>query len=74
MPVVQSILIEAVAYDEAAHLLRAKFRKGGRIVVYENVPPEIYDSLMFSDSVGTYLRDHIEGTYPAHEIGPERKR
>jgi KTSC domain len=72
MPVVQSILIEAVAYDETARLLRAKFRKGGRIVVYENVPPEIYDSLMFADSVGTYLHDHIEGIYPAREIGPER--
>ena len=74
MPVVQSILIEAVAYDETARLLRAKFRKGGRIVVYENVPPEIYDSLMFADSVGTYLRDHIEGIYPAREISPEQKQ
>ena len=29
MPFVQSLAIEAVAYDEAAHLLRAKFRGMG---------------------------------------------
>ena len=68
MPFVQSVSIEAVAYDEAAHRLRAKFRTDGRVIVYENVPPEVYDSLIFADSIGTYFREHIEGAYPAHEI------
>ena len=41
MTFVQSSAIEAVAYDETAHRLRAKFRKDGRVVVYENVPQEV---------------------------------
>jgi hypothetical protein len=69
MPFVQSLAIEAVAYDEAAHRLRAKFREDGRVVVYENVPQEVYDGLIFADSMGTYFRDHIEGAYSARVIG-----
>lgn len=70
MPYVQSVSVEAVAYDEGAHLLRAKFRSDGRVVVYENVPQYVYDSLIFADSIGGYLREHVEGNYPAHEIVP----
>ena len=66
MPYLQSVTIEAVAYDEDRHILKARFRADGRVMVYENVPPEIYDSLIFADSIGTYFRDHIEGAFPAH--------
>jgi KTSC domain len=68
MPFVQSLAIEAVAYDETAHLLRAKFRADGHVVVYENVPQDVYDSLIFADSMGDYFHDHIEGAYPARVI------
>ena len=68
MPFVQSLAIEAVAYDETAHLLRAKFRGDGQVVVYENVPQDVYDSLIFADSIGDYFHDHIEGAYPARVI------
>jgi hypothetical protein len=74
MPFLQSASIEAVAYDETARLLRAKFREDGRVVVYENVPQDVYDSLIFSDSIGAYFHDHIEGAYPAHEIAKSRKQ
>ena len=67
MPYLQSAAIEAIAYDEEAHLLKARFRADGRVVIYENVPPDVYDSLIFADSISTYLRNHIEGTYPARE-------
>ena len=72
MPFVQSTSIEAVAYDETAHRLRAKFRTDGRVIVYENVPPEVYDSLIFADSIGSYFREHIEGAYPARIISRDR--
>ena len=61
---VHSALIEAVAYDEKAHLLRAKFRDSGETVIYENVPQEIYDSLIFADSIAGYFQAHIEGHFP----------
>ena len=48
MAYVQSVSLEAVAYDAAAHILRAKFRSDGR-VVYENVPQNVYDALIFAD-------------------------
>ena len=67
MPYLQSVAIEAIAYDEKAHRLKAKFRADGKVVIYENVPPEVYDSLIFADSIGGFFRSHIEGAYPARE-------
>ncbi len=60
----QSHAIEAVAYDENARLLRARYRDSGETVVYEGVPQELYDSLIFADSITGFLRDHIEGQFP----------
>ena len=60
---VQSLAIEAVAYDESAHILIARFRDSGKTVVYEDVPQEIYDGLIFAESIGTYFHDHIEGHF-----------
>ena len=72
MPYLQSLSIEAVTYDESAHALRARFRAGGKVMVYENVPQDVYDSLIFAESVGSFFREHIEGSYPAHEISHQR--
>ena len=67
MPYLQSVAIEAIAYDEKARRLQARFRADGKVVIYENVPPEVYDSLIFADSISTYFREHIEGAYPARD-------
>lgn len=67
MPYLQSVAIEAVTYDERAHLLKARFRADGKVMVYENVPPEVYDSLIFADSISGFFREHIDGHYPARE-------
>jgi hypothetical protein len=61
---IQSLAIEAVAYDDGAQLLRAKYRGSDETVIYENVPQEVYDSLIFADSIGGFFRDHIEGRFP----------
>ena len=68
MTFLQSAALEAVTYDENSHLLRAKFRTDGRVVIYENVPQDVYDSLIFADSISNYFRDHIEGAYPARIV------
>jgi hypothetical protein len=60
----QSHVIEAIVYDENAHLLRARFRQSGETVIYENVPQELYDSLLFADSISGFFREHIEGQFP----------
>jgi hypothetical protein len=61
---VQSHVLEAVAYDESAHLLWARFRDSGETVIYEDVPQDIYDSLIFADSIGGFFHDHVEGHFP----------
>jgi len=60
----QSHAIEAIAYDENAHVLMARFRDSGKTVIYEEVPQEIYDGLIFAQSIGGYFQDHIEGHFP----------
>jgi len=67
MPYLQSDAIETVAYDETTHRLRAKFREDGRTVIYEDVPQEIYDALIFADSIGQFFHERIEGAYPARK-------
>ena len=62
-----SHVIEAVAYDESAHLLRARYRNSGETVIYENVPQEVYDSLIFADSIGAFIRDNVEGRFPVRK-------
>ncbi len=63
MQPVQSHAIEAIAYDEREHRLIAKYRDSGRTVTYEDVPPELYDTLMFADSIGRFFQTHIEGHF-----------
>jgi hypothetical protein len=72
MPYVQSSALERVSYDERAHTLRATFRESHRTFVYEEVPQEIYDGLIFADSLGHYFNAHIRGHFSHWEI-PSRE-
>ena len=67
MPYVQSSAIERVSYDEETHTLRATLRASHRTYVYEDVPQEIYDRLIFADSLGLFFNTHIRGHFPFHE-------
>ncbi len=49
MPYVQSSALEQLSYDEAAHTLCATFRQTGRTYIYEEVPQEVYDGLLFAE-------------------------
>jgi hypothetical protein len=59
-----SYAIATIAYDEQNHLLRTRYRDSGETVVYEGVPQELYDSLIFAESIGGFVRNHIEGQFP----------
>lgn len=63
MPYLQSDTIEAVSYDEQAHLLTIRFRTDGQAIIYKGVPQEVYDSLIFADSISEYFDTHIAGIY-----------
>jgi len=68
MPYVQSSALERLSYDEEQHILCATFRETHRTYVYEEVPQEVYDGLIFSDSLGRYFNTHIRDHFPFHEI------
>ena len=68
MPYVQSSALEQVSYDEVRHTLCATFRETGRTYIYEDVPQEVYDSLLFADSLGAYFNSHIRDHFPYREI------
>lgn len=70
MPYLQSEMIEAATYNEEAHLLTIKFRADGHVAAYENVPQEIYDSLLFANSVAEFFETHIAGIYRMREVPP----
>jgi hypothetical protein len=68
MTYVQSSAIEQVSYDPDARTLIATFRETGRTYMYADVPVEVYDSLLFSDSLGAYFNTHIRDRFPYREI------
>jgi hypothetical protein len=68
MPYVQSSALEQVSYDERAHTLCATFRETGRTYLYQDVPQELYDGLIFADSLGRYFNAHIRDNFSFREI------
>ena len=74
MPYVQSTALARVSYDQAAHTLCATFRESGRTYVYEDVPEELYDALIFSDSIGAYFNAHIRDQFAFYEIRGQSSR
>jgi KTSC domain len=68
MAYVQSSALEQVSYDPDAQTLVATFRDSGRTYVYDEVPVEVYDSLLFSDSLGAYFNAHIRDSFPYREL------
>ena len=67
MPFLQSSALKSVFYDEVHHALRATFRDSGRTYIYEDVPQELYDALIFANSVGAFFNRHIRGSFSFHE-------
>ena len=68
MPYVQSSALEQVSYDEAAHTLCATFRDTGRTYIYQDVPQELYDGLIFADSLSRYFNAYIRDHFRFREI------
>jgi hypothetical protein len=68
MTYVQSSAIERVSYDDDARVLRATFRDSGRTYAYRDVPQEIYDGLIFADSIGAYFNTHVRDCYDFEEL------
>ena len=55
-------MVWAVDYDSKRQILEVAFKRTG-VFFYEGVPPEIYRAMLRCDSVGSYLRSCVIGTY-----------
>ena len=68
MTYVQSGALEQLSYDEHTRTLRAKFRDSGRIYLYRGVPQDVYDALIFADSLGVYFNSQVRDHYACEEL------
>ena len=59
---VDSTLIHAIRYDDARRTLEISFNDDGTYRYYE-VPPEVVEELLESESKGRYFVDYIKDTY-----------
>ena len=64
---VDSSMIYAVGYDEEAQILEVVFKRTG-VYRYHNVPKDVYEGLLASDSKGSYMRNMIIDMYPAEQL------
>ncbi len=67
MTCLQSTALKSVSYDETQRALRSTFRYSGRTYFYEDVPQELYDALLFADSIGAFFNAHIRDCFTFHE-------
>lgn len=61
---VDSSVIRATGY---AYVLEIEFQ-GGRVYQYFDVPQDVYQGFLTSDSKGKYFNAQIRGKFPYHEI------
>jgi hypothetical protein len=50
------------AYDPDARALHVRFNSGHQYL-YNDVPAEVHDGLMHTDSIGSYIHDNVKGQY-----------
>lgn len=60
---IESSMLASVGYDETLRALVVLFNSG-KAYQYMQVPPEIYQELLQSDSKGRYMLDHVIDYYP----------
>jgi hypothetical protein len=64
---VQSSMLLAVGYDEAAEELEAVFASGA-VWRYRGVPKKVFRDLLASDSKGSFMRSMVIDVYPDYQV------
>jgi len=64
---VNSSMVHAIGYDPKSKTLEVAFRSG-KVWVYEEVPKKVYQELLKSESIGSYMRENIVDCYPSYSI------
>ena len=64
---VNSSMVYAIGYDPKSKTLEVVFRSG-KAWVYEEVPKKVYQELLKSESIGSYMRENIIDCYLSYSI------
>lgn len=64
---VDSSTVEEIGYDPSTKELLVNFKSGGSYK-YLDVPHSTFNSLITASSVGSYLHQHIKGSYTYEKI------
>lgn len=64
---VQSSNLTAVGYDDGENKLYVAF-KANTLYVYHDVPQEIYQELMKSDSKGKFLNQNVKNAHRSEKV------
>ncbi|MFK5976638.1 MAG: KTSC domain-containing protein [Sulfurovum sp.] len=64
---VASSMVYALGYDVETKDLEVVFNTG-KIWIYEDVANDVYEDLLNSDSVGSFMRDAIIGCYNEYPV------
>lgn len=67
MPV-ESSSIASVGYDVGRRLLEVEFKESGDVYQYLEVPSEVYEGLLASESRGRYLNTSIKGVFEYRRV------
>lgn len=67
MQQVQSSNVEAVGYDAAAAELHVQYLSSPAVYVYQGVPEDVFERLLNSPSVGSFLHAEVKGVYPFYK-------
>jgi hypothetical protein len=73
MPRVSSSMMTRLNYDDSTSELDITFI-GGKTYRYFEVPPEIYEGLMDSESKGEYFNQNIKDTFAYSEVASRPSR
>ena len=64
---VNSSMVYAIGYDPKLKTLEVVFRSG-KAWVYEEVPKKVYQELLKSKSIGSYMRENIVDCYLSYPV------
>ena len=68
MQPVSSSNVDSVGYDENTETLYVQFLNG-TIYEYKNVPIMVFEQLLSSPSIGSYMHRNIKGIFSYQRIG-----
>ena len=69
---VASSNVRSLAYDPEDGTMSVRFRNGGTYFYYD-VPPEVFERVKGSDSVGGALHSEVKGVYDYKRVGVLRR-